>query len=346
MRSDACQVCANTVHFENYECVHCGHDLGFSPARMAMVALTSDGSDYRVVDTGEALATCANRADAGCNWLVLPGEGFCMACRHNMVVPDVNAPGAGLTSHLDRWREIEEAKRRLFYALERFGLPHPTRTEDATAGLGFRFLADTPQPDGSFERALTGHDNGIITLNIDEADDALRTQARMSMGEPYRTLIGHLRHEIGHYYWDRLVGDGERLDDFRVLFGDEREDYAASLAGHYANGSRPGWKASHITAYASTHPWEDFAETWAHWMHIVDCVETAQSYGLASGSAVLERVDPYATDDADAIVAAFAPTAIAINAVNRSMGQPDLYPFVVNEAVKDKLAFVASLCRG
>lgn len=145
----------------------------------------------------------------------------------------------------------------------------------------------------------------------------MRTHTRMAMGEPYRTRIGHLRHEIGHYYWERLVRDGERIDAFRALFGAETADYADALRTHYADGPRLGWQGAHITAYASTHPWKDFAETWAHWMEMVDCVETAQIYGLCGGPAALAGADPYAPADARAVVAGFTPIAIAVNAVNR-----------------------------
>jgi hypothetical protein len=194
---------------------------------------------------------------------------------------------------------------------------------------------------------VTGHDNGLITINLAEADDAERERQRGSMGEPYRTLLGHFRHEIAHYYWDLLVFRAPNIDEFRAVFGDERRDYAAALQQHYANGAPADWPENFVTAYASSHPWEDFAETWAHYFHMVDTLETANAFGLMVRPKLTRpdrlstaiNFDPHEAD-MDRLIDAWLPLTFAANSLNRSMGLPDLYPFVLTPAVIVKLAFV------
>lgn len=334
MKVLSCGNCGAAAYFDNTVCVSCGAVLRFDPAAFQMVALPPEGGGPR---------DCANAAHGACNWLLVAGDpgDFCRACRHNRTVPDLaRAPD------LDNWRRIEAAKRHLFYSLLRWGLPIPDRAQDPE-GLAFDFLADMPGSDGP---VLTGHAGGLITLNIAEGDDAAREARRAAMGEPYRTLLGHFRHEIGHFYWDRLVRGQDRLEPFRALFGDEREDYAQALQRHYADGPAPDWPLSFISAYASAHPWEDFAETWAHYLHITDTLETAEAFGMAvshPGGPEADRVfQPYAEPDAQALLAAWVPLTVAINAVNRAMGQPDLYPFVLSAPVAAKLQFIADLIHG
>jgi hypothetical protein len=185
---------------------------------------------------------------------------------------------------------------------------------------------------------------------VSEADDAEREIRRTSMGETYRTLSGHFRHEIGHYYWDRLVRDKSDFDAFRAIFGDERRDYEQSLKDHYQHGAPAGWRESFITSYATSHPWEDFAETWAHYLHMVDALETARAYGINVGSQIMNNsvplsnnFDPYRARSADDLLRAWIPLTIAINGINRSMGQPDLYPFVLSNPVMRKLQYIHQL---
>jgi hypothetical protein len=280
-----------------------------------------------------------------CNWLVPAGSAdrYCVACRHNRTVPDLSRP-----QQVGEWWRLEQAKHRLFYSILRLGLPHPTKAEDAARGLAFDFLADPP---GDGPKVMTGHDNGLITISLVEADDAEREKRRRAMGEPYRTLLGHFRHEVGHYYWDRLVRDGGRLDECRALFGDDREDYGDALKRHYAEGPPADWRERFVSAYATTHPWEDFAETWAHYLHVVDTLETAGALRLRvdaraapEGSVAADvDFDAYEVADFGRIAAAWFPVALAVNSLNRSMGQPDLYPFVLAPAVVEKLAFVHRL---
>ncbi|ARO13700.1 hypothetical protein BVG79_00344 [Ketogulonicigenium robustum] len=334
MQIFSCSQCGNPVYFENAVCLECGSGLGFDPNAFQMVAL---------VDGGPPL--CANAGYDACNWLADGDSPFCRACRHNRTVPDLSRP-----DDLANWQRIEAAKRHLFYALLRLNLPTPDRTSEPVHGLAFDFLADTQNPDGSVTPVLTGHANGIITLNIAEGDDAERERRRTALGEPYRTLLGHFRHEIGHFYWDQLVAGQPPEARFRAVFGDERADYAAALQAHYANGPQPGWQSQFISSYAAVHPWEDFAETWAHFLHIVDTLETAAAFGMRvrhpDGMAADQVFQPYAVRDVDDILSAFVPLTVAINAVNRSMGQPDLYPFVLSAPVQDKLQFVCDLIRG
>jgi hypothetical protein len=239
--------------------------LGYLPHQEVVTALEeADGGWRALAGEGELYRFCANSEHDVCNWLV-PAEQaeiFCTACRHNRTIPDLGDP-----ENLVRWRKIEYAKHRLFYTLLRLRLPLTTRSEDPN-GLAFDFLSNPADGAADQAQVMTGHAGGLITLNVAEADAPERERQRKSMGEPYRTLLGHFRHEIAHYYWDRLIKDSPVIDEFRQLFGDEREDYAAALQRHYANGPPADWTDSFITAYASAHPWEDFAETWAHYFRL------------------------------------------------------------------------------
>jgi len=237
---------------------------------------------------------------------------------------------------------IERAKRQLFYSLIRWNLPIPRESDGTPHPLEFDFLADTITTEGKTKAVLTGHDSGLITLNIAEGDDAEREARRSAMGEPFRTLVGHMRHEIAHYYWDVLVRNTSALSQFRQLFGDESVSYKESLKQHYENGAPADWAMSHVSAYATSHPWEDFAETFAHWLHMVDGLETAWAYDIHLGSGGMQ-FDPYAAPGAQSVIDAWVPVTIAINAVNRSLGQPDLYPFVLSAPVVDKLQFIHGL---
>lgn len=343
-----CQNCGQTLHFENRFCGRCNHRLGYVAERQALVALRQGGELWFPIDAPhESYRFCANAEHDVCNWLV-PADGtriFCEACSHNRTIPDLSVEG-----NLERWRRIEDAKHRLFYSLIQFRLPLVTRAEDPE-GLVLDMIADPDDPNA--DKVLTGHASGLITINIAEADDAERESRRTGMGELYRTLLGHFRHEVGHYYWDRLVRDGDPavLEQFRALFGDEREDYAEALNRHYAQGPAPDWRERCISAYASAHPWEDFAETWAHYLHIVDTLGTAGAYGLrlrpdvdqAGELATRIDFDSYRGQTIEALVDAWTPLTLAVNSLNRSMGLADLYPFVLSTPVITKLGFVHDL---
>jgi hypothetical protein len=353
MKLFECQNCGNAVYFENVRCEACGLALGFVAGTATLSALTAadDGQWRALAAPGRPYRFCANAGDGACNWLV-PADGrddWCTACRLNRTIPDLGDP-----ANRQRWYRLEAAKHRLVYSVIRLGLPLANKADDPAAGLAFDFLADPGPTFQEGPRVTTGHNQGVITINVGEADDAERERHRQDMAEPYRTVLGHFRHEIGHYYWERLVRDGPALPDFRALFGDERGDYAAALQAHYAEGPPAGWPDRFVSAYAAAHPWEDWAETFAHCLHIIDTLETAQAFGLriepgtpGGGRALAAAVDfdPYTEADVDVLVRAWLPLTFAVNSLNRSMGQPDLYPFVLPPAVIDKLRFVHDLIR-
>ncbi|PZQ51606.1 MAG: hypothetical protein DI556_05465 [Rhodovulum sulfidophilum] len=345
MKLFACQNCGQLVHFENVGCVRCGLPLGYLPDRLLLSAMNTetDGQQSPFNGDGSLWRPCQNAADLGCNWLVHAesDEPFCDACALNETIPDLNMPG-----NLEHWQAIETAKRRLVYALTRLNLPFES-PGGAHNKLRFKFLADVQGGDP----VLTGHDEGTIVLNIAEADSAERERRRTELGEPYRTLLGHFRHEVGHYYWDMLVRDSGRVEECRAVFGDESLDYGEALQAHYQNGAPPDWALNYISAYATMHPWEDFAETWTHYLHMIDTLDTAASFGVAVNPVVTDApevnaavgFDAYRAADIGQLVAAWVPLTVALNSLNRSMGQPDAYPFALSPAVVEKLGFIHQL---
>ena len=344
MRLFECTACQQPLYFEHTICESCGRRLGFLASSLSLVALDSKDDAYQIVGEagGQRYRACANAEIGRCNWLVRSDEAaaFCRACRHNRTIPDLSDP-----QNLASWRRIEIAKRRLIYSLLRLKLPLPDRQEHAH-GLAFDFLAPTT------EVVLTGHLNGTITISLMEADDSAREKQRGFFGELYRTLLGHFRHEIAHFYWDQLVRDSPSIDEFRAIFGDERIDYVASLQRHHAEGPPPNWRETYISAYASSHPWEDFAETWAHLLHIIDTLDTARAFGVRGNVptacetvALAVDFDPY-TASIDRLIEAWIPLTFALNSINRSMGLSDLYPFVLSPAAILKIDFLHARIHG
>ncbi|MGE0232225.1 MAG: putative zinc-binding metallopeptidase [Flavobacteriaceae bacterium] len=332
MRRFLCPDCGNEVYFDNLACVACQTALGYRP-EAGIMSRAGDGG----------ARPCANRQQIGCNWVLEHADpsGLCMSCSLTTTIPDLSVAG-----NVERWARLERAKRRLVYSILGFGLPLPAAQPDNRETLRFDFKGDAITRDGKTERVLTGHDNGLITLNIAEADDAVREKNRVALHEPYRTLVGHFRHEVGHYYWDRLVADRERSEAFRWAFGDERADYGEALERHYEQGAPADWPQRFISHYASSHPWEDFAETWAHYFHIVDALETAAAYELPTLLAELdfgEFPSPYRGTPFHVLLKGWIPVTVAMNEMNRSVGQPDFYPFVLTNGIAAKLAFVHAL---
>ncbi len=333
-----CPVCRNQIYFENFRCNECDSDLGFLFEEQSLVALENQGDGKWGAIGGPSswgtLRRCKNFERNSCNWIVSVDEKeeFCPSCRLTTDIPDLSVP-----ENQAAWIELERAKRRMLYSLQSLGLPIESFAEKEN-GLRFRLLQGTPEAP-----VMTGHDQGTITINIAEADDSYREKQRSEMGELYRTPLGHFRHEIGHYYFDRLVFGSPHLEPFRSLFGDERAPYQDALKRHYESGPPENFEENYISAYATMHPWEDWAETWAHYLHMVDTLETAQSYGIsvthpADGEKVkVNRVD---LNNFEALFEAWIPVTLAINGLNRSMGLADAYPFTVSAKVKDKLAFV------
>ena len=364
-RSYEC-ACGQPLFFRNSQCIRCQRALGYSTETNAVEALepAEIADTYRFAGDESGAAKlwwrCANLdTPAACNWLLpaLADEDparprLCLACGLNRTVPDWS-----VEENAKNWRSIERAKRRVISAVLGLGLPVRSRfSDDPQRGLAFDFLA--PQPGGP--AVMTGHHDGLITLNLEEADDVNREAVRARMHEPYRTVLGHLRHEIGHYYWDALIAGGPWLDEFRQLFGDETVDYASALQKHYELGADPAWPERCISSYASCHPWEDWAETWAHYLHMVDVLDTARSFGLVAHhdeiqyepftAQVLHPDDAPSAPSADdlgflAIVNGWIELTGALNEVTRSMGEPDFYPFVLSRPAVRKLHFIHSLVR-
>lgn len=339
-------VCGNWIYFQNSICEQCGRRLGFLPDHLVMSAIEPAGDQFSatVPEAGNQLyRQCDNyRFEQVCNWLIRADDNaiYCRACRLNHMIPDLS-----ISENRDRWYRIEDAKRRLLYTLFRLRLPVIGRDVDPVSGLSFDFLGDP----GVSQKVYTGHDNGLITINVAEADPGLREEMRESMGERYRTLLGHFRHEIGHYYWNKLIEGTHWLTPFRERFGDDRADYNECLGNHYNNGCPADWQAGFITRYASMHPWEDWAETWAHYLHLVDTLETAADYRFSLRNEVIAMppllLDPLlpAARSRPAFtrqIADWSLMTLAMNALNRSMGMPDPYPFVLSDMALDKLFFV------
>jgi hypothetical protein len=351
MKTSHC-ACGQLVFFQNVSCVSCNRELGFLPDSLTLAAIEPAANGFFTpICPGRIVGSyrkCRNFAhQAACNWMIPEfeqNEAFCKSCRLTETIPDLT-----LEQNRRLWGLMENAKRRLIYSLIYLKLPISTKLKDPKQGLQFRFLSDTTNPDGSVTKILTGHDNGVITLDIAEADDAVREKNRLAMNEPYRTLLGHFRHEVGHYYWDRLVRDSKYRDRFRVLFGDERADYGSSLEDYYAKGAPQDWQEHCVSAYATAHPWEDWAETWAHFLHIQDTLEVADDFGIVGKALKKEsgreakgsvRVTP---ESIDRMITAWLNLVVALNSINRSMGHQDLYPFVLTAQVIEKLRFVSEV---
>lgn len=340
--------CGQSVFFPNTCCLACSAALGYLPEQGRVVALEAgpDLSTWRLADEPGAglYRRCANlNTPAACNWLFPAHDNgeFCLACSLNRTIPDLSVPGNG-----ERWCKVETAKRRLVAQLISLGLEVIAKSRDEERGLAFDFIGI----DLEGKPPTTGHANGLITLDIKEADDDHRETVRVQMHEPYRTLLGHFRHEVGHYYWDRLIADTVWQDGFRVLFGDERASYADALDHHYQHGAPTGWQQNFISAYATMHPWEDWAETWAHYLHMMDAVDTALGFGMSARDMDLD-FRPFPIDTLYdpqhpggpaflAFVNAWIELASMLNELSRSMGQPDFYPFVLTPTVISKLHFI------
>jgi hypothetical protein len=348
MKTFHCTHCQNLVFFENVRCLNCGHSLAFLPDLGFMGALSerSDGLWRAELDAADSRGyrLCANYDQVSvCNWVVPADDSgaFCGSCRLNRVIPD-------LSSERNRvaWFRLEVAKRRLLYTLLGLWLPIEPKVAAADSGLAFEFLEDSS--DGDAKRVLTGHDNGLITINIAEADDVHREKERALQKEPYRTVLGHFRHEIGHYFWDRLISSGPKLDAFRELFGDERADYQKALERHYGQGPPARWEQDFISAYATMHPWEDWAESWAHYLHMVDALETAGAAGLALRPKRSDEprmqpppdpLNPHSRDF-DAMIESWLSLTYVLNNLSRGLGLPDSYPFILSAPAIRKLRFI------
>jgi hypothetical protein len=333
VRDFICPNCGQRLAFENSLCLSCGSRLGFSLDDMALLVIASgaDSEHGGAVDSSK-YQLCANLHLAECNWLVEKGPVRRLLCRSCALTR--TRPNDGDTKAMAAFAAAEKAKRRLIVELYELKLPIVGRDEDPQYGLAFDLLSSES------EKVFTGHHNGVITLDLAEGDDVHREQLRVAMDEPYRTLLGHFRHEIGHYYFYRLVEPSQAyLQRFRDLFGDPYADYQAALDRHYREGPPPDWEKTHVSSYASMHPAEDWAETFAHYLHIRDTLDTAAAFGFAPAGATFER-RVLGPSGFDTIIEMWLPLAWALNMVNRSMGKEDLYPFVLPARVLDKMRFI------
>ncbi len=350
MRIFSCKACEQTLFFENTVCLNCKAEVAYHPGVCGFFVVpqgVAADAPFELDVPGKGrqkVRRCKNFMDAACNWLLPVDEQqpepevFCASCRLTSIIPDLSNE-----QYHAAWIDIEKNKRRLLYTLQALSLPIVSKAQDPEAGLTFRFMSDTEQ-----EKVMTGHADGVITINVAEANGAFRENMREKLGEGYRTVLGHLRHEIGHYYWDRLVSEQAALAGFRKLFGDEQQSYQEAIQRHYDEGPPENWQESFISAYATMHPWEDWAETWAHYLHMVDTLETAKSHGLvlrvpgAGAKVVTEGLD---VRDFDEMTKSWRTVTLALNSLNHSMGLKDAYPFVPTEAVQKKLRFIHELIR-
>jgi hypothetical protein len=313
VKSFTCDVCGRDVYFENTVCVSCGSALGYSRA------------EGRIVVRADDVEPCVNLRLNGCNWVPDVAGGECFACSLTRTRPS-DADSVALPQYY----KAEQAKRRLVFELDVLGLPVTPYDEEAGTGVTFDLLSSVR------ENVVIGHAGGVVTIDLAESDDAHRERVRVELGEAYRTMLGHFRHEIGHYYESVLVDD-TNLTETRELFGDDSKDYQAEIDRHYAEGPPVGWQDRYVSEYATMHPFEDFAETFAHVLHIHDTLETASSFGLILDPKVAAR------SFSDVIAGTWLPLSYGLNQINRSMGHDDLYPFFLPAKVIEKMEFVSHL---
>ncbi|MDG6244261.1 MAG: putative zinc-binding peptidase [Methanolobus sp.] len=348
MRLFTCSSCGNLLYFENVACLQCNSELGFVPEERLLDVITpfdKNGSGYILAANEKSYRKCRNYyKHAVCNWMIdaAENEEFCIACQLNRTIPNLS-----IEKNKDLWNKLEIEKRRLVFSLLQLGLDVRSKNKHPN-GLAFDFLADHGENFSERDRVMTGHDDGLITINIAEADPVQREKMRTSMEEHYRTILGHFRHESGHYYWDQLIKNTDDLREYRDIFGDESQDYSAALDRHYKEGPPDDWKEHFVSVYASSHPWEDWAESWAHYLHIMDTLETAYSFGIhieprtlnGDDLAVKISFSPYMERDFNTIFEHWLSVSFALNSLNRSMGHAHAYPFVISPSVVTKLDFI------
>jgi hypothetical protein len=340
MKTFSC-ACGASLYFDNTWCLNCNSSVGYDPLGDAMVRLDKN-APWKLCQNGTTHRVC--------NWVIpIRMTGLCIACQINRTIPDL-----AVEQNLNLWRKMEKAKRRTVYWLIRKNLPVRSKTAAADTGLAVDFLRPT-----ATQAVLTGHDHGVLTFNLEEADDSHRESHRNLLGEPYRTLLGHFRHEMAHYYWwlwfDKGGAPETWINAVREVFGDDRRDYITALQTHYKSGAPAGWSATHISAYATTHPWEDWAETWAHYCLISDALETAECSRLkieASGAPWplkpqdVQLPPPFASEsgtDFLTTIHRWMTLAPALNEMSLSLGHADMYPFSPTPAVVKKLHLIHAM---
>lgn len=347
MKLFTCRNCNNTLYFENTVCLSCQNPIGFDSTQLSMLTLHKNKTEAHYTDllTKKTYKYCQNAQEATCNWLIpsTSTSTFCVACELNRTIPPL-----AIAQNRERWHKIEIAKHRLVYSLLKLQLPIKKKINNGIEGIAFDFTSDNHA-----KSVMTGHQSGLITINIKEADEAERAKHKYDLNEKYRTLLGHFRHEIGHYYWDVLIkNNAKQLAKFRELFGNETVSYEQSLRAYYSNPNK-NTSNHYISIYATSHPWEDWAESWAHYMHLMDTVETAYYFGIQLDTESLQSrnisapkiSNPYETKKFIDIFNMWVPLGFAVNGLSRSMGHPEFYPFVISEEIIEKLSFIHKICK-
>lgn len=324
--------CGQLIFFDSTGCVSCGSVLGFDKESMQLLPLNIEPDGSLAADNGQLYRLCRNGTELNvCNWIIpsTSTESYCWACSFNRTIPDQSRP-----RNNERLRRFESAKKRLFYTLLRLGLPLTNGFDDPENGLLLDFVEDQRSDPARFPESFvqTGYHGGVITINTLEADDDTRETVRIQLNELYRTLLGHLRHESGHYFWSVLDPNEGMSGRFRAVFGDPDQDYGEALGRYYENGPEFGWRDNFISAYASAHPNEDWAESWAHYLLIYDALETAAAHRM-----VATQPDYLGIEER---VAEWRLLSVALNELNRSSGLRDAYPFVLNDRVANKFRFI------
>ena len=327
--------------YTNSLCINCNKVVGYLPASQDMATFEQTEQGWLALDGSEKYyRPCANYQEYHvCNWMIDADDPaqFCSSCQLTSVIPNLHEE-----KNIEYWSKLEISKRRFLYITQRLDIfPRPKQSPDDALGLSFRFLVPTED-----QPVMTGHANGVITLNAFEADHLYREQTRITMGENYRTLLGHFRHESGHYYFDVLIANTDWINEFRQIFGDERQDYGQALQHYYEHSAPKDWQDYFISTYASSHPWEDWAETWAHYLHMLSTLDTAYHIGMSvdkrhkNGPELRFTEAPTHAQDFELTLNNWFALSYGLNSLNQSMGLEDAYPFILSSTVLDKLRFI------
>ncbi len=344
--------CGNKLYFENSLCLNCRREAGWCPVCKGIHAIESDGDgNYQCTnpECKAALRKCYNYATYNiCNRMVenkgqqKDSQNLCDYCKLTDTIPDLS-----VDNNIEKWYQLEVAKRRLLYLLDTIGLPYGSKQDQFELPLSFDFKQDVEPTSfmgwvsiGKGEKVYTGHANGKITINVKEADPVEREKLRVEMGETQRTLIGHFRHEIGHYYWQLLV-QGKDEEGYKKVFGDhENPTYSDAMDYYYKNGPKENWSKSYISAYATMHPWEDFAETWGTYLDMIAVLDTADNTELLQ-----QPGEDLENAQLDEMLSRYTDLSMKVNEVNRALGLPDVLPETFPEPVKIKLRYIHQLVK-
>ncbi|MGJ8676054.1 MAG: zinc-binding metallopeptidase family protein [Akkermansiaceae bacterium] len=326
MKIFTCDSCNAPVYFDNIKCLSCESILGILPGTYEIQSFSKNDQGELVSLSGKVYKFCKNSLQYSVCNQVLELENtspYCKSCEFTEITPNLSN-----IDNREPWFKLEQSKRRLLYSLNQLGISPKPKSQDAQQGLSFRFLAEHNGQE------MTGHENGVITITIEEADDTKRVARREQFGEDYRTLLGHFRHEVGHYYWDVLISGTRHLEECRALFGDDRLDYGKALKAHYEKPKTTEWKGAFISHYATSHPWEDWAETFAHYLHLKDVLETSIQTGVTYSE------QPLASSSFQKLMNLWMITTYRMNELGRSIGSGDIYPFIINVKVMEKMEFI------